>query len=161
MKFKNFNNKEEVPFVVYADFESILKKIDNDYKKLNEHQPCAVGYYFICNYDESKSYYRDHVGEDSSAWFIKELRALAEAVDEILKNPKPMDPLTPEEELKFQNTPFCHICERQFKDVDERVRDHSHLSGKFRGAAHNKCNINYKDWRTIPVIFHNLSGKDF
>lgn len=53
MKFKNFSN-----------FESILKQVDHD-------QPWAVGYYFICSYDESKSYYRDHAEDDSPVWFCK------------------------------------------------------------------------------------------
>ena len=74
-----------------------LKKVDGDSKKLNEHQPCAVGYKFICTYENSKSFYRDHVGIDSPAWFVKELKTLAEKVDEIFKNPKPMDPLMIEE----------------------------------------------------------------
>ena len=54
VKFKNFKNKEKVPFVVYADFESILKKLDGVEKKLNVNEPSAVCYYFMCRYDESK-----------------------------------------------------------------------------------------------------------
>src|SRR6218665_1828569 len=34
------------------------------------------------------------------------------------------------------------------------------LSGKFKGAAHNECNINYKIPKFIPVVFHNLSCYD-
>ena len=40
------------------------------------------------------------------------------------------------------------------------VRHHCHLTGKFRGAAHNNCNLNYKLGNFIPVFFHNLSNCD-
>lgn len=160
MKFKNFKNKEQAPFAVYGDFECILKKIDNDNSKMNEHIPCAVGYYFICTFDESLSYYRHHVGLDSPKWFVQELKTLAELVEEIHKNPKPMENLTVEQERKFLEAEYCHICELPFKLEDVRVRDHSHLTGQFRGAGHSECNILYQDWKTIAVIFHNLSGYD-
>jgi len=38
--------------------------------------------------------------------------------------------------------------------------DHCHLTGKFRGAAHNDCNLNYKVPKFIPIVLHNLSGYD-
>ena len=40
------------------------------------------------------------------------------------------------------------------------VRDHCHFTGKYRGAAHNKCNLMCKKPRVLPVIFHNLQGYD-
>ena len=43
---------------------------------------------------------------------------------------------------------------------DIRVRDHCHLSGRFRGPAHSECNLNYKNAFYIPIVFHNLSGYD-
>ena len=52
----------------------------------------------------------------------------------------------------------CEICEIPLDDI--RVKDHCHLTGKYRGAAHNKCNLNYKNPKFIPVIFHNLAGYD-
>ena len=44
--------------------------------------------------------------------------------------------------------------------MDEKVRDHRHVSGKFRGAAHFSCNANFKITEKVPVVFHNLKGYD-
>ena len=66
--------------------------------------------------------------------------------------------LTEEDIDKFEKATKCHICDKPLGK--DRVRDHCHLTGKFRGAAHNGCNINYKIPTFFPVIFHNLSGYD-
>ena len=61
----------------------------------------------------------------------------------------------------------CHICEKKYKPDDdpskEPVRDHCHVTGKYRGSAHKKCNLLLKissERIKIPVIFHNLKGCD-
>jgi hypothetical protein len=54
----------------------------------------------------------------------------------------------------------CHICKECITKDQKKVRDHCHITGKFRGAAHAKCNINYFANRFLPVIFHNLKGYD-
>ena len=63
--------------------------------------------------------------------------------------------------LKKQKT--CHICDKKYTEKDIRVRDHCHITGKYRGSAHQECNlklrINPKEIK-IPVIFHNLRGYD-
>lgn len=59
---------------------------------------------------------------------------------------------------EFYNEEMCSICIEPF--VNEKVRDHCHLTGKYRGAAHKSCNLNYKIPKFFPVIFHNLSGYD-
>ena len=53
---------------------------------------------------------------------------------------------------------ICGICEK--RNEDENVRDHCHITGQLRGAAHWSCNINLKLTRNVPVIFHNLRGYD-
>lgn len=70
----------------------------------------------------------------------------------------PMLELTDEEKRNFENCLNCKLC----GDVlgDDRVRDHCHLTGRYRAALHNQCNINYKIKRFIPVFFHNLSSYD-
>ena len=84
--------------------------------------------------------------------------------------------MSEEEERDFKNSTKCHICERKYKReemivtkydpenlVNFRVRDHCHITGKYRGSAHNSCNLKFSlslENLKIPVIFHNLQGYD-
>ena len=61
-----------------------------------------------------------------------------------------------EEEERFQLSNSCWICDKIFDVGDDKVRDHCHITGKYREAAHWSCNINLKLSKKIPVIFHNL-----
>ena len=73
---------------------------------------------------------------------------------------KEMISLTNEEKESYENQETCHICKKEFNN-DNKVRDHCHYTGKYRGAAHNKCNLRYKIPREIPVVFHNGSTYDY
>ena len=53
------------------------------------------------------------------------------------------------------NTTLFYICYEELGE--DRVRDHCHLSGKFRGTAHEACNLKCKVPAICPVVFHNLS----
>ena len=64
------------------------------------------------------------------------------------------------EEERFQQSNICWICGKLFDIADDKVRDHCHVSGKYRGAAHWGCNVNLKMTQKVPVIFHNLRGYD-
>ena len=61
-----------------------------------------------------------------------------------------------EEEERFQLSNSCWKCDKIFDVGDDKVRDHCHITGKYREAAHWSCNINLKLSKKIPVIFHNL-----
>ena len=63
-------------------------------------------------------------------------------------------------EEEFAAATECHICQKYFTEDDVRVKDHCHITGKYRGAAHNECNINFRLTNKIPVIFYNLKGYD-
>ena len=67
--------------------------------------------------------------------------------------------MTEKEEHLFQESNDCWICKKLIDNV-EKVRDHCHVTGKFRGAAHWDCNINFQLTKKFPVIFHNLKGYD-
>lgn len=51
----------------------------------------------------------------------------------------------------------CSVCG---EIIDEKVKDHCHLSGKYRGAAHRTCNLLYRVPKFIPVIMHNSAKYD-
>ena len=76
-----------------------------------------------------------------------------------------MIPLTHEENNFYNEQEICYICKEKFcMDKDDKnyinkrkVKDHCHYTGKFRGAAHSKCNLNYKVPKEIAIIIHNAS----
>ena len=68
--------------------------------------------------------------------------------------------MSAEEEERFEQSNICWIFGKLFEISDEKVKDHCHISGKYRGAPHWNCNINLKISKKIPVIFHNLKEYD-
>lgn len=173
IEFKKFEHKLKAPFVIYADIESYLKKLDAKEKgnvfsmdcsteAYQEHIAYAVGYYFHCETDNSKSYYRrSENGTNCVDWFIDELKRIAFDLQGFFLQNIPMEKLSAAQQQAFYDPNLvCHICEKPFEKDEQRVRDHNHANGKFRGFSHSICNLNYQDRREIPVVFHNLSNYD-
>ena len=65
---------------------------------------------------------------------------------------------TKEDEKQFKTASDCWICGEELGN--DRVRDHCHYTGSYRGAAHNTCNLKYRKPESVPVFFHNLTGYD-
>ena len=65
-----------------------------------------------------------------------------------------------EDEEDFKNNNICRFCGKEI--ISDKVRDHCHLTGKYRGPSHNVCNINVnqKDSNFLPFAFHNFSNYD-
>ena len=110
-------------------------------------------------------YTRKKLDEDISQTFIEYVVKLTHKIyKDYYQKPKPYN-LTKEEEKEFQSASICNICEEEFS-IDKKtikiakVRDHCHFTGKYRGAAHNQCNLSCRKPLIIPVIFHNLQGYD-
>ena len=94
--------------------------------------------------------------------FCKDLREHATKIINYEK--KKMIPLTTEEKIHYNKQKICYICKKEFNINDEKnykVRDHCHYTGKYRGAAHNICNLRYKVPKEIPIVFHNGSTYDY
>ena len=94
--------------------------------------------------------------------FCKDVR---EHVTEIINyEKKKMIPFTAEETIYHNKEKICYICKKEFNNNDKKnykVRDHWHYTGKYRGAAHNICNLRYKVPKEIPIVFHNGSTYDY
>ena len=155
--------------MVYADIEALIKEIHNcdpnpnkSYtKKYQKHEPVSFSYYVKC-FDNSvcepilRTYTKaTPEGEDAMDVFIKWLEEDVKAIANI--KPKKMI-FTEEDKERFNESKECWICEEPFKD--NKVRDHCHYTGRYRGPACNSCNLKYRKPKFIPVFFHNLSGYD-
>ena len=165
IKYNQGEKSLELPFIIYADLEVFMKKIDTCYNnpdlssttKINQHIPSEYSIYTNFSFDKSNnklSYYR---GEDCMKRFCKDLKDHATKIIDFKK--KTMIPLTKEEEDNYNKENICHICKKEFNN--DKVRDHCHFTDKYRGAAHNTCNLRYKIPKNIPVIFHNGSTYDY
>ena len=90
--------------------------------------------------------------------FCKDLREHATKIVNYEK--KKMIPLTIKEKIHYNEQEVCYICQKEFDKSDKKhykVRDHCHYTVKYRGAAHNICNLRYKIPKEINVVFHNGS----
>ena len=94
-------------------------------------------------------------GKDIVDTFLRMLLEDIARLNRVFNEPVNM---TTNDERNFQNATHCHLCKKQL--TDEKFRNHCHLTGRYLGAAHNACNINYKVPTHVPVFFHNLSGYD-
>ena len=168
IEFKNFNRQIPVPFKIYADFECLLKScdygVDNDCfsytKKYHEHIPCSFAYklvYVDYKFSMDVMVYR---GKDAVFEFIMSIFKEYEYCTSVMKKYFNKNlVVTAEQNEEFERSNICWICGIliQFND---KVRDHCHITGKYRGSAHWSCNINLKISKKLVVIFHNLKGYD-
>ena len=130
--------------------------------RINKHMPSGYSIFTNCSFDESKnkiSYYR---GNDCMKKFCNDLREHSTRIINYEK--KKMIALTPEEIIHHNKQKVCYICKKEFDNNNkkqQKVKDHCHYTGKYRGAAHNICNLRYKIPKEIPVVFHNGPTYDY
>ena len=169
LRFNKFHHSEKAPFAVYADFESLIKSMDycnpdpnKSYtKKYQKHEPISFSYYILCSidgvYKPVLRKYTQTKPKDVNAMDVF-IKWLEEDVKDIA-NIEPKQMIFTEEDRKhFNNASDCWICGEELGN--DRVRDHCHFTGRYRGPAHNKCNLKYRKPKNISVFFHNLSGYD-
>ena len=167
--FKNYFKKLPIPFVVYADFECFTKSIETckpnpagsytlGYQK---HEPSGFCFYIkgiVSNIFKPICFTKQKESDNVAEIFVLKLAKVTQKLyDDFYRHPKPLR-LTKEEQVSFDKAETCHICSKELKD--DKVRDHCHFTGEYRGAAHNSCNLHCRKPLILPVIFHNLQGYD-
>ena len=173
IKFKNIQHMMKAPYVIYADTESIIQPVDSPNTDSNtvqtsEHIPCSFAYTVVRSDGKviSEKLYR---GEDCMDVLFEKLEQELENIREDLKNERPLA-MTQQDWAIHSSADKCWVCDGPFKPYEQgdtegvwKVRDHDHLTGKYRGPAHSKCNLSLRidPYRTpIPVFFHNLKNYD-
>ena len=168
--FKNYHKQLAIPFVVYADFECFTKPVNTcnpnpDYSysyNYQKHEPSGFCLY-IKGIDPNTKfepilYTKTKSTDDISKIFVNELAKVTNKIyNDFYCRPMPLK-LTPDEQISFDKAETCHICKKEL--LTDKVRDHCHFTGQYRGAAHNSCNLQCRKPMIIPVIFHNLQGYD-
>lgn len=130
LSFSNWTHSLKVPFVVYADFESLLRKVNtcqpperdldgnekpytNQYQK---HEPTSFCYYIKYQNEDYKPPV-EYFGDDAAKVFYESLRKEAFKISRTYEDPVPMIPLKPEEMYKYTTPTDCHICEKPLTEM--------------------------------------------
>ena len=166
--FNHQNNKYPIPFVIYADFECFTKSVlsckpneSGSYSfEYQKHEPSGFCFYIkgIAGSFDPVCFTKEKEDDDVAGIFIEKIAEYIKLIyDKYYRRPKMMI-LSPEEEKSFNEAEYCSICEKKL--VEDRVRDHCHITGQYRGAAHKSCNLKCGVPKIIPIIFHNLQNYD-
>ena len=154
---------EESPVAVcYSDIESYITP------QTKEHCPYAIGMYTVWHehFTEKREQatMRTWTGEkciqNYLAYLDRFVRELDAEVDSLTSQPML---LAPWEERAFNAATHCIKCNAAFtgEGKHRKVRDHCHITGKFRGALCHACNSRLRlSRRMLPVVFHNFKGYD-
>ena len=164
--WKKHFHKNPLYFRIYADFEADNEKDDsvvgNKTTNIYKQNPVLNGYHIVSELEDvlKSEYYKSPLGYDNIDWFVDEVIKLENKMAFYFKNTKKDIIMTDDDEEEYRNNNICRFCEKIIKS--DKVRDHCHLTGNYRGPAHSECNINVTQDQSnfIPFIFHNFSNYD-
>ena len=167
LTFQSHHKQLPAPYVIYADFEALTTKVEgpeldpnkSNTQRIQHHETCSYCYVKVrCDgKTEAPVEYR---GPNAAEHLLQALQEEERGVQKVLANPQAMR-MTSADWESHRTAKRCHVCDGLLKG--DSVRDHCHITGKYRGAAHSACNLKSRlspKTTTIPVVFHNLWGYD-
>ena len=151
VEFHEGQNQFKVPFIMYADFEAILKPTKNvksnpeeSYtKEINQRIASGFCVYSKFAYGKVENPLKLYRGEDCVEVFCDHVENKVKRLYHMFSE-KPMKPLTKKEWKEFNKATKCHICLKEFQELNPKVGDHCHYTSQYRGPAYRNCNLRYK-----------------
>jgi hypothetical protein len=155
------------PYIIYADFEALTTKVEgpeldptrSNTQRTQRHEACSYCF-VVVRCDGQTEPPVEYRGPDAPEHFLRDLQAVERRIKGVLENPMPLQ-MTREDWAAHNTVTTCHVCDGPLNG--DSIKDHCHIMEKYRGAAHNACNLKLRlspKTTTIPVVFHNLRGYD-
>ena len=162
LQFKDFNKCVDLADIVYADIEAILRR-SHEAGKIQKHVPCCAGAYWVSRVDGNE--YKEFSGEKCMEELCKYIDVLARYIYNRNRTATRVPAeRTAEEMERHEAATQCMWCKREFimhNPLLQKVFDHDHLTGRYRGPACQACNNKLRqDRNTLVVAFHNFRGYD-
>ena len=143
LEFNQYPKSDKAPFIIYADLECIIEKIDecknnpenSSATKVRKHIPSDFSMSTISLFRSIENKHDVYRGKDCMKKFCEFLREHAMKIINFKK--KKMKLLTKEQQESYENAKICYICKEKFenkylKDKKYRkVRDHCYHRGEY------------------------------
>ncbi|XP_022164231.1 uncharacterized protein LOC111029520 [Myzus persicae] len=176
LEFEGWSKTQRHPIVIYADFEALLVKCDerkgDSTTAFQKHEPMSYGIYVkaaenipieLLDKFNIPSSVIIHRGSETRAEvaknFIETVVEISRKIENLLKTNIEII-ISNEEQEKHDKTTTCNLCKKDFTFLNDKVRDHCHLSGQFCQTIYNMCNLSLKMPNFVPCFLHNLSNYD-
>ena len=163
LHWEKYFHKNPLSFRIYADFKADNEKdnkcVGNKTTNIYKQNPVLNGYHIVSELKDvlKSDYFKSPLGYDNVDWFVDDVIKIENKMAFYFKNTKKDIIMTEEHEEVYKNNNICRFREKQIEF--DKVRDHCHLTGRYRGPAHSKCiiNVTQKQSNFIPFLFHNFS----
>ena len=165
--FLNYHKQLPAPYIIYAEFEALTAKVEgpepdpakSNTQRTQHHKACCYSY-IVVRCDGRTKLPVEYRGPNAAGHFLESLQEEERKIKSILAIPMTTK-MTRGDWQAHRSAERCHVCDKPLEG--RYVRDHCHITGKYRGAAHYACNLKLRlnpKITTIPVVFHNLRGYD-